>query len=171
MMPSRTQLFGRLEQVEEKQRALWVAQWKPLLANIETLTDEEEQAGHDTTTLPPELVEWVCEPLDTLEPEHERILKLEGVWYDHLHKSGCLTPGDGPNPWNFEAPVHPLKSYMPAEICEHYKVVALLHAQHAPSSPDPARLLFLAAGWRWRAKWARGYAGLRPWNDWDWKRL
>ena len=76
---------------------------------------------------------------------------------------------DGPETWNFAAPIRPLKPYMSAVVCETYREWALLLEKHAPQSPDPERLQLEALVIRGMAKIARGYAGLRPWNTWDWK--
>jgi len=169
MLATRAGLFKRLSALEEKQRAAWVREWEPMQANINSLTEGEWDAAEDKTPFSPELEAWACEPIDALEPRLKAAMEQEEVWMEAVKPPRALSPSDEPECWNFDAPTYALKPYMPAEVCEAYREWVLLLEQYAPQSPDLEGLKLLAAKWRYRAKWARGYAGLRPWNDWDWK--
>jgi len=170
MLATRAGLFKRLSVLEDKQRAVWVTEWKPFEANMEDITEEELTAlAEERPPYSPELEAWDCEALETFAPRLEAARVLEKQWYEDLKPPRADAPSDDLECWNFDAPTHALKPYMPAEVCEAYREWALLLEQHAPQSPDPERLQLEALAIRAMAKFTRGYAGLRPWNTWDWK--
>ena len=170
MLATRAGLFKRLIALEDKQRAIWVKEWKPFQDNFEDITREESTAFlGERLPYNPELSAWDCEPLEVFEPRLKAAQALEKQWHEELEPPRADFPNDGPETWNFAAPVRPLKPYMPADVCETYREWALLLEKYAPQSPDPDRLQLEALVIRSMAKVARGYAGLRPWNTWDWK--
>ena len=170
MLATRAGLFKRLTVLEDKQRAVWVSEWKPFRDNFEDLTHEELTAlAEERPPFSAELMAWDCEPLEAFEPRLNAAQALEKQWHEELEPPRADFPNDGPEVWNLDAPIRPLKPYMPAEVCEAYREWALLLEKHAPQSPDPERLQLEALVIRGMAKVARGYAGLRPWNTWDWK--
>jgi|GEM_PF-6501135 len=169
MLATRAGLFKRLSVLEDKQRAAWVAEWKPFEANMEDITEAELAAlAEERPPFRPELEAWSCEALDACIPRLEAARALEKQWHEDLKPPRADWPSNDPES-SFDAPTHALKPYMPAEVCEAYRQWALLLEQHAPASPDPERLQLEALAIRGMAKFTRGYAGLRPWNSWDWK--
>jgi len=171
MLATRAGLFKRLSVLEEKQREAWVREWEPVRDNTGpyAIPEAEWDAMQDETPYSPELEAWECPAIDAFVPRLEASRALEQQWIQDLKPPRTGTPSDEPDPWNFDAPTHPLKPCMPAEVCETYRLFALLLEGCAPESPDPERLRLEAAKWRFQARWARGYAGLRAWNTWDWK--
>lgn len=170
MLATRAGLFKRLAVLEEKQRAAWVEEWKPSKDNFDDLTHEELTAlAEELPPFSPELMAWNCEEMEAFVPRFNAARALEQQWYEDLKPPRAATPTAEPECWNFEAPTNALKPYMPAEVCEAMRLYALLFEKHAPASPDPDRLKLEAVFVRAMAKFTRGYAGLRPWNTWDWK--
>ena len=170
MLATRAGLFKRLIELEDKQRAIWVKEWKPFQDNFDDLTHEELTAlAEGFPPFSPELEAWNCEELEVFEPSAKAVQVLEKQWLEDLKPPRADWPSDDPKSSDFDAPTCPLKPYMPAVVCETYREWALLLEQHAPKSPDPERLQLEAVFLRARAKVTRGYAGLRPWNTWDWK--